>query len=133
MSAADHSPIALAEIIGPDNDHNGVRDDIDQYIDSLLDTPRQKAVLRQHARALTATMVIDPADTTQVIRAATKIAVGITCLFKAYNDEIAGRKAEQLEAISVNTAIRARAYERFDSAMSGKFISSDNQDRCSNS
>lgn len=40
------------EIAGPDINGNGVRDDLDDYVDSLPDTESQKRALRQGFRTL---------------------------------------------------------------------------------
>lgn len=51
-----------ATVAGPDADGNGVRDDIDAYIDRLTDTPAQKAGSRQLSAGILASLVADVHD-----------------------------------------------------------------------
>ena len=47
-----------ASILGSDSDHDGVRDDVGGYIDSLDDSAAQRASLRQATRALNSALAV---------------------------------------------------------------------------
>ncbi len=112
-------------ITGPDTNHNGVRDDIDAYIESLPDTSEQKAALRQDARAVNAAMTVDVKDKKSLDEASLKINRSVTCLHHRYiGNGIASKKGKEIEAFMVNTKERFLAYQRFSIALSGSVISS---------
>ena len=120
-------------IAGPDSNNNGVRDDIDAYIDSLPDTNEQKAALRQASASITHTMIIDPSDQNALANALKQIANAVSCLNARYKTStIAGLKSSTMEKLTVNTKERFMAYENFNSAASGHTFRLPSGDGCSN-
>jgi hypothetical protein len=106
-------------IIGPDTNHNGVRDDIDAYIDSLPDTPEQKAALRQDARVINEAMTVDVKDKKALEAVDNKLTKAVRCIDRKYHDKTSLKKLNEIEAFMVNTKKRFIAYHRFNMAMSG--------------
>lgn len=104
-------------ISGPDADLNGVRDDIDAYIASLVpDSDLQKAALRQAAAAIRLSMLVDTSDPNMVNAATTRISNAVSCLYERYPSSLAIEKNDQMELFTVNTRRRLRAYLAFNGA-----------------
>lgn len=109
-------------VAGPDANRNGVRDDLDAYIDSLPDTPAQKAALRQTVAALTRSMTADHQNEASTEEVSRSIANATTCLFERYGPGIASDKSNEMEKFTVNTKNRFRAYAAANAAASGHVI-----------
>ncbi len=111
-------------IAGPDVNANGVRDDIDAYIASLPDTVIQKAALTQVSSALTSAMLVNVADQAALNTAMSKITNSVTCVNSRYNTAtnitMGTDKRHLIRKLTVNTKNRFLAYEKFNTAMSGK-------------
>jgi hypothetical protein len=108
-----------ASIAGPDTDGNGVRDDIDAYIDRLTDTPAQKAALRQLSAGILASMIADVHDKNALDAASKAITNGTACLDVHYDSATATAKGAEIEKLTVNTKKRVLAYAAFSNAISG--------------
>lgn len=106
-------------IAGPDADHNGVRDDIDAYINTLADSPTQKAALRQTSAALSNAMTVDITNQGAVLDASKMIANAAACAHARYDSATASKKNAEMEKLTINTKQRFQAYENFSTAMSG--------------
>jgi len=111
-------------VAGPDVNTNGVRDDIDAYIASLLGTVAQKSALRQASSAFTAATITNIVDQVAVRNAAQQMANAVSCIYSQYatsgNGTIASEKIDLMEKLTINTKVRFLAYESFNTAMSGK-------------
>jgi len=119
-------------VAGPDKDGNGVRDDIDAYIDSLPDTSAQKAALRQKAVALAKALTVDNSNLAAALAVAQEMAASTVCTHSRYDDTTAYNKAMELEKFTVNTRKRFDAYQKFNQALSGSTWSLPNGDTCVN-
>lgn len=108
-----------ATVTGVDANANGVRDDIDQYINSLPDTVPQKAALTQSATALGIALTVNTADPIALNAAATKVMNSTICLYSVYGTVQASQKGGDIEKFTVNTRTRLAAYEAFNTALSG--------------
>jgi hypothetical protein len=110
-------------LLGTDADGNGVRDDIDAYINSLPDTPVQKKALRQHAAALNAALVVDLTNQAAVDAVDTQIMNASSCRYSVYSTETARKYGRDLEKYYINTKSRFDVYMKFNQASSGKVLS----------
>lgn len=119
-----------ASIAGPDADGNGVRDDLDAYIDSLPDTSEQKKALRQGAKAMAAAMTANISDADSVREAARKISDSVGCFYLKYETVTARNRSREIEKYSVNTKERLIAYSKFNSALNGASTSLNTGDVC---
>ncbi len=108
-------------IAGTDADGNGIRDDIDRYINTLPDSEREKNALRQKAAALQATLVEDISNAVIRARVSREIMKSTDCITTVYNgsDRKGYKRGSELQKLTVNTPQRLRAYARFNQAMSG--------------
>ncbi|MGF6440562.1 hypothetical protein [Paraburkholderia youngii] len=99
---------------------NGVRTDIAGYINSLPDTAVQKKAMLQEAATIQLALTVDTTSQTALLDVDTKMTKAINCLYTQYGEQLAQSKAQDLEKVTVNTATRFAAYEKFNNAMSGK-------------
>lgn len=119
-------------ISGVDANNNGVRDDIDQYVNSLPDTATQKKALLQVSKSLNIAMTVNVNNQNQVIDAANNISGSIKCIYSLYTPEIAPEKQADMEKFTVNTTERVAAYEQFNTAVSGSSFVLPQGDGCEN-
>lgn len=115
---------------GPDIDANGVRDDLDIYIDQLPDSPEQLAALRQEAKSITKMLSVNPENLPAVLDAAHQSAAATACLYTRYKPALAHQRSVEMEKFSVNTKIRFDAYMRFSKALSGQSTLMPRGDAC---
>jgi hypothetical protein len=108
-----------ATVAGPDLDNNGVRDDIDTYINALPDSSDQKSALRQISRGISNAMLVDTTNQSALTDATKKIANAAACAHTQYESATASKKNSEIEKLTVNTKIRFQAYEKFSAAISG--------------
>jgi len=111
-------------VTGLDVNANGVRDDIDAYIASLPDSVPQKAALAQVSSALTTAMTVDVTNQNALNIAMSEITNSVTCINSRYNTAtnitMGTDKRHLIRKLTINTKLRFLAYERFNTAMSGK-------------
>ena len=112
----DHS------VVGPTT--GGVRNDIVAYIDSLPDTMEQKRALMQDAAAIQAAVSVDTTNQQAVLAVGLALMRASHCMFNQYDLSAATRKSDDIEGFTVNTPARFDAYERFNTAMSGRTLRS---------
>jgi hypothetical protein len=124
LEAAGQIPVLdrSTSITGPDGDGNGVRDDLDNYIDSLPDTVPQKAALRQASKAIDAAMQAgDSGSSTpsELKEVSTAIARAVHCIWDRYDAETAPTKVATIQKLMVNTRARVDAYDLYNTKRSG--------------
>ncbi len=125
-----------ATLLGPDADDNGIRDDIDNYINSLGIQPQNMAAARQLARSNQAVMSLAQAGQLEnkiKVKEVNQLGTrAINCLF----DRIDSRTPEgwkisrTLEKMTYNTKLRAIAYAKFNQALSGTTWAMPDGDTC---
>ena len=107
-------------LLGPDVDGNGVRDDIDRYVEGLPDTSLQKGSLRQMSKAIAQAMQSGGNGTSSDMRAAsTAIGSAVHCIWDRYDAVSANNKVKTIKQLTVNTLTRLDAYERYNTSRSG--------------
>lgn len=109
-------------IRGLDTDTNGVRDDIDLYIDTSNKNPIQKSAMRQLNRALISALDIQSGDDSGLSSTSSKMDEAITCIWRLFPPEEANDIVLQIEKMTVNTKSRFDAYMRYNSALSGSVV-----------
>lgn len=108
-----------ASVTGTDVNTNGIRDDIDTYINSLSDSDSGKSALRQNAVAVQSSLTVNTSDANAVATAAQKVTASAQCVHAQYPAEQASEKLNQIEKYTVNTKDRFIAYANFNSALNG--------------
>ncbi|WP_157758975.1 hypothetical protein [Cystobacter fuscus] len=120
----------MDDLLGADKDGNGVRDELDAYIDAKPDTAAQKKSLRQLSAALSGTLIVDTTRQAALHEAASRLNAGINCVFSHYDAETATKRAAEMEKVSVDTRARVDAYTRYNTARSGSVMALPEGDTC---
>ncbi|WP_157008344.1 hypothetical protein [Xenophilus azovorans] len=108
------------DIAGPDANANGVRDDIESWINMQSLSDLQKRALLQKARALQNTLLVDLNDRTALQKAGEGLMASTNCgslHFSPYREF--SNLAGQIEAMTANTRQRAERYMKYNAARSG--------------
>ncbi|RYF49203.1 MAG: hypothetical protein EOO27_34060 [Comamonadaceae bacterium] len=109
-----------ADIAGPDANGNGVRDDIEAWINSQQLSDAQKKALMQRGRALQKTLLVSLAD-----QAALQVTgEGLMASSKCGGESFPKRTdfyslGNKIEAMTANTRQRAERYMKYNAARSG--------------
>jgi hypothetical protein len=118
MPPLDESP----GLMGPDTNGNGVRDDIEAWINSLPHTAEQKKALMQFTAALQQNLLHSGnAEEARVSDAVTSTAQ--SCLYKRFDRTLVDGLTGRIESYVANTMERALAYARFSDALHGSTLS----------
>jgi len=106
-------------IAGLDANANGVRDDMERYIDSKPNSQPQKNSLKSLHRAFNKAMTVDTKDRNALREVANSINLSVICIHQTYPLEEASPAGREIEKLTVNTRGRYDAYMKFNSAMNG--------------
>lgn len=121
------------DIVGPDTNSNGVRDDIDAYIDRVYTQPKQHAAAIQVAKVIQKEIQVDKLDDNAIRKLHVESARAINCLFEQSeisDDENPSVVAEGITSRTTNTKQRLLAYLTFSKASSGMVLSDVSGDTC---
>jgi hypothetical protein len=122
-----------ANILGPDANSNGIRDDVDSYIATLPIAAEQKRAVEQDARALQATLLVDTNNSDALRQASSNISRAVRCLGIRFSDLYQRRSiGTRIEAITFNTKERSTIYMHYNEALSGSVFQSLTGDTCDN-
>lgn len=112
-------------IKGPDQDLNGVRDDIDAWIAVLPITETQKKAATQKAKSTQNALLVDTADKVAMDAVGDESMAGIVCLSDVFlPDHLEASKLRaKIEALTVNTKERTIQYIKYNRASSGSVTS----------
>ncbi len=111
-----------ATVAGPDTNSNGVRDDIDRFIDAKADGTAQKQSLRMTSKAMGAAMLSDVANSTALRTATDTLNMAIACIWKNYPADTAEKMVAEVRKVTVNTRVRYDAYMKYNAAVAGTVI-----------
>ncbi len=109
-------------ILGTDANSNGVRDDIDRYIEAKNDTAPQKQSMRMVSKSMTAAMVSTPTDEMALRNAADTLNMAVACIWKNYPADIADKMVLEMRKVTINTKARYDAYMRYSALVAGTVI-----------
>jgi hypothetical protein len=106
---------------GPDQDLNGVRDDIDAWIATLPITEMQKRAATQKAKSTQNALLVDTKDAAAMDATGDESMAGIVCLNDNFepNYQEGSKLSAKLEAMTVNTKERTMQYIKYNRAASG--------------
>lgn len=110
-----------ADIRGPDNDNNGIRDDIDAWIAAQPITDEQKRAARQSARVTQKQLLANLLNPTSLQSLAEESAASVVCLSNVFEPDYQKGLdlSAQIEAVTANTKHRAKQYLAYNRARSG--------------
>lgn len=110
-------------LLGIDEDNNGIRDDIDRYIELHYPNISQQNAVKQLAKALQKTLVADTNDMIIVKNINRDNTRAVNCVFSQFiNENIDKHPAQvsqEIESITSNTKERLLAYLNFNKALNG--------------
>lgn len=115
---------------GPDDDGNGVRDDIDAWIARHEEDAARQSALRQLARSFRAAILAggDPAAAQDAVRGNTR---AVACIMaRSRSDTEGARAVSDMRKMSANTKARVQAYLAYAAALDGAVISLPAGDGC---
>jgi len=121
---------------GIDADNNGIRDDIDTYIEANFTDPKQKAAVQQFARAIQAEVTVDYTDDFEVNKALLNGNKASSCMFDRFAETDKNGVAkyhpitQDIKAMTVNTKKRTINYWKYHSALDGSVWSLLKGDTC---
>lgn len=110
-----------ADIRGPDNDNNSIRDDIDAWIAAQPISDEQKRAARQSARVTQKQLLADLSNPSGLQSLAEASAASVACLSNVFEPDYQKGLdlSAQIEAITANTKARAKQYIAYNRARSG--------------
>ncbi|PNG53368.1 MULTISPECIES: hypothetical protein [unclassified Variovorax] len=120
-----------SDVAGPDANRNGVRDDIEAWINAQPITDLQRKALMQSARALQRTLILDVKDKTALQKSGEEILASTNCgdsVFSPY--AIFSHLLGKIEAMTANTRERAVRYMQYNAASSGSSTTLPNGNTC---
>ncbi len=123
------------DLAGPDKNNNGIRDDIEAYINKTYPEPSEKAAVMQYAKAIQKKLSVDTTDSLAVRAVVHEGGRGLYCLGERLDDpsEYISRASvvyKEIVAMTTNTKPRLLAYLAFDKALDGWVISAPTGEVC---
>ncbi len=123
------NPVATSEkdstLAGGDLDKNGIRDDLDRYLETLEADPTKLAALKAFAREQTQMMLLGASSSpTQAAATGQQVRVvkTIDCLAVSYGRDQRRALVRTIGAALFNNALRWRAYLTADKLLSGTIL-----------
>jgi len=120
------------DVQGPDQNMDGIRDDVANHIATLPISDAQGRGVRQFAKAIQRALMVNPEDPAAVRSVSVDMSRAVQCLSVGFPDvNQRAAVATEIESISVNTRERTDQYIKFNNALSGsvaKLLSGDTCD-----
>lgn len=121
-------------LAGTDSDGNGVRDDIDVFIDANYVSRPQRAAARQVASSLQAALMSDLTSRKDILAISIRSGRAINCIFRIFDgkngSKIPDAVANEIESMTTNTKARLLKYLAYSKALNGESLSLPNGDTC---
>lgn len=118
-------------IAGPDANANGVRDDIESWVNAQPVNDRQRKSLMQDARATQQTLLVDLKDQAALQKTSDGLAASLNCGGENFPDYVVfSRLAGKIESMTANTKERAARYMQYNAARSGSSTTMPSGDTC---
>lgn len=110
-----------SSIAGPDLDSDGVRDDINRWINKQSFNEKQKEAVTKMARTMQEMLLVDSADKEAARAAAERDSAAMDCVRVAFElkSPVPRQLAFQIEAMTANTRERAQRYIQYNAALNG--------------
>lgn len=117
-------------VAGIDTDENGIRDDIDAYIQKNFKNIDQQNAVKQFAKSMQQFILIDPGNRQIAKEASAKNSMAISCIYLRFSADTAYKTVNEIDAITTNTKRRLLASNAVDKALDGTVISEQNGEVC---
>lgn len=122
------------DLAGPDEDGNGIRDDIEQYIATRFPAEAQGAAAKFAARANQLVLDVNLLDENEVRQANQKATRATACIYTVFGESDSGQApaavSRDIEAVTFNTAQRLKRYMEFNQKLDGMSWSLPEGDTC---
>jgi len=133
-SAPQGGPNGGPTLEGVDADGNGIRDDVDAFIELNYSTEQQRGAASQLAAHFQRTLLTDKSDRAALKRQSVLGARAVGCIYDRF-DGAGGSKQPaavvyELEAVTANTKPRLKAYLAYSKGLDGTVISLPEGDTC---
>lgn len=119
---------------GVDANGNGIRDDIDQFIERNYATEPQRQAARQLAKYLQQALVIDKQNRAALKENSVRGMHAVHCTFIRFDgangSKHAAKVVDELEAVTTNTKARLLAYLAYNKALDGTSSALPEEDTC---
>jgi len=122
-----------AELLGPDEDNNGIRDDIDKYIRKTFKDEKQRKAVEQYARNMQKALTIEENDREAAIVLDEEDSRAYNCLRFIYglkNHDKYSRIVNNIHSLTLNTKARSLQYLKYDALLDGTTTSLPRGDTC---
>lgn len=120
-----------SDIAGPDTNRNGVRDDVETWINGQPVTDTQRKALMQRARALQRTLIVDTEDRAALQQSGDELMASSNCGGDVFSPfAVFTTLGGKIEAMTANTRERARRYMQYNAASSGSSTTLPNGNTC---
>ena len=140
LTVALNKPSAIPKLdrsnylAGIDMDSNGVRDDIQIFIDATYSDASQHAATIQSAKALQKAILVDTSNTIAVKEANKMISEADHCIYSQFdgtnNSKLPAQVSQEIESLMTNTKERLLAYLGFSKALNGTSWTTPEGDTC---
>lgn len=139
LSGGSSSPSTPAldrseSLLGPDSNQDGVRDDIEMWINQSYSEPKMRSAAMQEARAMQQIFNVDPADQIAVKEVARRLTHAINCVYDTFLSgnpvKPSAQVSREIESITTNTRARLERYLAFNKALDGTTWSTPRGDTC---
>lgn len=123
-----------SDIGGTDDDSNGIRDDIDKYIEKEYSVALQSSAVLQAARAMQNALIVDKNDISSVKAVNIEISHATHCIYVQFDEsnsiKTPAQVSKEIESVTTNTKERLLAYLEFSKALDGTSWALPGRDTC---
>lgn len=107
-----------SSVAGQDTNHNGIRDDIENWLDHHIEDDLTTHAARQLAKAVQQTLVVDLNDKETFKLAAREHTIVSSCAVDLYHDiKHAKNLIDHVQGYTVNTPARQLAFDQYHAAL----------------
>lgn len=115
---------------GIDINNNGVRDDIEDYINKNFTNKKEKKALFQFARAMQKKVMFTSNDREEARRLTIKSNKGLVCILHTFDEKTRKKQWQKIRSYTTNTKKRLESYLRLDGMLGGMVFSFPKGDGC---
>ncbi len=114
-------------LAGMDKNNNGVRDDIDKYIDAHYTNPIKHAAVIQSAKVIQKALLVDKNNIDAIKKIDREDNRAVNCLFSIFEPS---KIPTEIESLTINTKMRILEYSKYNKALDGTVSSELEEDSC---
>ncbi|GHS86784.1 hypothetical protein FACS189487_01700 [Campylobacterota bacterium] len=123
-------------LTGIDANANGIRDDIEAYIEKTYTDEKQRKAVMQFARSMQETLLVDMTNKEAARKIAKEVqkrdSIAMDCIFLAFDvskgDENPSKTWRKVRSMTTNTKARLKAHLAFNQALNGTVLYSGSGD-----